>query len=150
LNVAARLRILIADDEPDLLELLQINLEIEGHDVERACDGTQALKLALAGRPDLVVLDVMMPGMDGLEVLRALRSEPGYAHLPVVLLTARGSGPEILEGRDSGADCYITKPFQMEELLDFIGQVRVRGEDDDRPHEADIAAQQTDCPVPGY
>ena len=92
----------------------------------------------------------MMPGMDGLEVLRALRSEPGCANLPVVLLGARGSGLEILEGRHSGADYYITKPFQMEELLDFIGQVRVRGQDGERPHEADIALHQTDNPVPGH
>jgi len=141
--VAASLRILIADDEPDLLELLQVNLEVEGHDVRTACTGTQALEQALAERPDLVILDVMMPGLDGLEVLRALRTEPGYAELPIVLLSARGSDPEIFEGWRSGANYYITKPFQIEELLEFIGQVEVH-RDDDRPAGYGVDLDETD------
>lgn len=113
-------RIVIADDDPDLLELLRINLEAEGHTVKVACNGTEALDLALHAHPDLLVLDVMMPGFDGLEVTRMLRARPETAHLPIVLLTARGSNPEILEGWRSGADYYITKPFELEHLLYFI------------------------------
>jgi DNA-binding response OmpR family regulator len=114
-------RILVADDDPDLLELLRLNLEAEGHTVAVACDGTEVLEMAMAVRPDLLVLDVMMPGLDGLEVTRRLRERPETAALPIVLLTARGSNPEILEGWQSGADYYITKPFELEHLLYFIG-----------------------------
>ena len=141
------LKILIADDEPDLLELLQLNLKVEGHDVQTACDGTQALEQALARRPDLVVLDVMMPGMDGLEVLRALRSEPGYANLPVVLLSARGSDPEIFEGWRSGANYYITKPFQIEELVEFVQTVEVQPRDEAEAQPGGNALQATADPA---
>jgi EAL domain-containing protein (putative c-di-GMP-specific phosphodiesterase class I)/DNA-binding response OmpR family regulator len=120
------MRILVADDEPDLRELLRINLEAQGHEVLMASDGTEALALATARRPDLIVLDIMMPGLDGLEVLRALRQDPANADLPVVLLSARGSDNEIFEGWSSGANYYITKPFELDELLDFIEQARVQ------------------------
>jgi EAL domain-containing protein (putative c-di-GMP-specific phosphodiesterase class I)/DNA-binding response OmpR family regulator len=148
MTMAARLRILIADDEPDLLDLLKINLEIEGHDVRPACDGTQALEMIRDFCPDLVILDVTMPGMDGLEVVRAIRSEPGNDGLPVVLLSGRGSDPEIFEGWRSGASYYLTKPFQMEELLEFIGGIRVRPRDDECMDEPDMALGETDVPVP--
>lgn len=147
--MATPLRILIADDEPDLLELLEVNLSVEGHDVRMACNGTQALEMALAERPDLVILDVMMPGLDGLEVLRALRLEPGYSDMPIVLLSARGSDPEIFEGWRSGANYYITKPFQIEELLEFIGQVQVQLQDDALPDEDDITLDKPDGAVGG-
>jgi diguanylate cyclase len=117
------MRILVADDEADLLELLRINLEAQGHEVQLASDGTQALAFAMARRPDLVILDVMMPGLDGLEVLRALRGQTGNADLPVVLLSARGSDREVFEGWSSGANYYITKPFEIDELLSFIDQI---------------------------
>jgi diguanylate cyclase len=135
------MRILVADDEPDLLELLRINLVAQGHEVQLASDGTEALALAVAGPPDLVILDVMMPGLDGLEVLRALRGQPGSANLPVVLLSARGSDSEVFEGWSSGANYYITKPFEIDELLDFIQEIwaQSHGGDDDRLG-ADIAA----------
>jgi diguanylate cyclase len=120
------MRILVADDEPDLRELLQINLEALGHEVQLAVDGTEALALAMAHRPDLIVLDIMMPGLNGLEVLRRLREEPANADLPVVLLSARGTDSEVFEGWSSGANYYITKPFELDELLDFIEQVRAQ------------------------
>src|ERR1700737_455564 len=104
------LRILVADDEADMLELLQINLEAEGHVVDLASDGTEALEMALAGGHDLIVLDIMMPGLSGLEVLRLLRQQPGSAELTVVLLSARGSDPKIFDGWQSGASYYMTKP----------------------------------------
>jgi diguanylate cyclase len=120
------MRILVADDEPDLRELLLINLEALGHEVQLAVDGTEALAFAMARRPDLIVLDIMMPGLNGLEVLARLRKEPGNADLPVVLLSARGTDSEVFEGWSSGANYYITKPFELDELLDFVEQVRAQ------------------------
>jgi EAL domain-containing protein (putative c-di-GMP-specific phosphodiesterase class I)/ActR/RegA family two-component response regulator len=124
------LRILVADDEPDLLELLRINLEAEGHEVQLASTGTQALAMCQAAPPDLVVLDVMMPGLDGLDVVRALRHDAANKSLPIVLLSARGSDGDVFEGWRSGANYYITKPFRIEELLTFIDQLQVPARDE--------------------
>jgi EAL domain-containing protein (putative c-di-GMP-specific phosphodiesterase class I)/DNA-binding response OmpR family regulator len=124
--MAPPMRILVADDEPDLRDLLRINLEAQGYEVQLAGDGLQALAMAMAQRPDLIVLDVMMPGLDGLEVLRQLRRQPANADLPIVLLSARSSDAEVFEGWSSGANYYITKPFELDELLDFVQQVRVQ------------------------
>jgi EAL domain-containing protein (putative c-di-GMP-specific phosphodiesterase class I)/DNA-binding response OmpR family regulator len=126
LTVPKPMRILVADDEPDLRELLRINLEAQGYEVQVAEDGIEALALAMAHRPDLMVLDIMMPGLDGLEVLRRLRREPAYTDLPVVLLSARGSDTEVFEGWSSGANYYITKPFELDELLEFVQQVQAQ------------------------
>jgi DNA-binding response OmpR family regulator len=123
-------RILVADDDPDLLELLRLNLEAEGHTVKVATNGLEAFEMAVAARPDLLVLDVMMPGIDGLEVTRRLRERPETAQLPIVLLTARGSNPEILEGWQSGADYYVTKPFELEHLLYFIEMMQDKSPED--------------------
>jgi two-component system, OmpR family, phosphate regulon response regulator PhoB len=120
------MRIVLADDDADLLELLRINLEAEGHTVKVATDGLEALDLVVASHPDVVVLDVMMPGIDGLEVTRRLRALPETASLPIVLLTARGTNPQILEGWQSGANYYITKPFELEHLLYFIELMQER------------------------
>jgi DNA-binding response OmpR family regulator len=134
-------RILVADDDPDLLELLRLNLEAEGHTVAVACDGTEALEMAMQVRPDLLVLDVMMPGLDGLEVTRKLRERPETAGLPIVLLTARGSNPEILEGWQSGADYYITKPFELEHLLYFIELMQEKAKREGQRTDPALAAQ---------
>jgi EAL domain-containing protein (putative c-di-GMP-specific phosphodiesterase class I)/DNA-binding NarL/FixJ family response regulator len=148
------MRILVADDEPDLLELLRINLEAQGHEVQLAADGTEALALAMARRPDLVILDVMMPGLDGLEVLRTLRGQPGNADLAVVLLSARGSDREVFEGWSSGANYYITKPFEIDELLSFIEQIWAQSRGGDEALlDIDIAASldatsEEDVPPP--
>ena len=133
-------RILVADDDPDLLELLRLNLEAEGHAVMVACDGTEALEMAIVSRPDLLVLDVMMPGLDGLEVTRKLRERPETSGLPIVLLTARGSNPEILEGWQSGADYYITKPFELEHLLYFIELMQEKAKRDSLRTDPALAA----------
>ena len=118
-------RVVVADDDPDIVDILVFNLTAAGYDVESAADGVAALELVTASRPDLVVLDIMMPRMDGLQVLAALKAEPETKEIPVVMLTARASDTDLWEGWDAGADYYITKPFDLEELLRFIGYLQV-------------------------
>jgi DNA-binding response OmpR family regulator len=108
-------RILVIEDNPDLAYGLRNNLEIEGYEVEVAKDGMKGLSRARAARPDLVVLDLMLPGMDGFRVLRSLR-EDGIA-MPVLILTARGEEADKVRGLRLGADDYVTKPFGVLELL---------------------------------
>jgi len=114
-SVANTKRILVIEDNPDLAYGLRNNLEIEGYEVEVAKDGTKGLSRARAARPDLVVLDLMLPGMDGFRVLRALRDD-GIA-MPVLILTARGEEADKVRGLRLGADDYVTKPFGVLELL---------------------------------
>src|SRR3989454_4139031 len=108
-------RILVIEDNPDLAYGLRNNLEIEGYEVEVAKDGTRGLSRARTANPDLVVLDLMLPGMDGFRVLRALR-EDGHG-MPVLILTARGEEADKVRGLRLGADDYVTKPFGVLELL---------------------------------
>jgi len=123
-SVTRDLTIVVADDDEVLRSLLVLNLEAEGMNVHEAQNGAQALQFALTHLPDLIVLDVMMPVHDGLKVLRALKDEPTTAAIPVVLLTARAAPQEIEEGWQAGADYYLTKPFHMDQLLDFIEELR--------------------------
>lgn len=108
-------RILVIEDNADLAYGLRNNLEIEGYEVEVAKDGVRGLARARAARPDLVVLDLMLPGMDGFRVLRALREDG--AGMPVLILTARGEEADKVRGLRLGADDYVTKPFGVLELL---------------------------------
>jgi len=112
-------RILFADDDPGMRALVVINLEAEGFAVTTACDGNTALEEVERVHPDLIVLDVMMPGRDGLEVLEELRNSPAAAGIPVVLLTAKATDADVWEGWKAGADYYMTKPFKPEELANF-------------------------------
>ncbi len=107
-------RILVVDDERPLVESIGFALRREGHEVEEAFDGVQALELARTGRFDLLVLDVMLPGMSGFELCRVVRQESA---VPILLLTARSHETDRVVGLDLGADDYITKPFSMRELL---------------------------------
>ena len=107
-------RVLVVDDEPSLREAVRYNLLREGYVVEEAADGTEALARARATPPDLVILDVMLPGLDGLNVCRTLRQESG---VPILLLSARGDELDRVLGLELGADDYLTKPFAMRELL---------------------------------
>lgn len=109
-------RIVVADDDADIRELVEFKLASMGHDIEAVGDGQAALAACRAQRPDLVVLDVMMPGISGLEAIRIIRSEASLHDLPVVLLTARAQESDVENGFDSGADDYITKPFSPREL----------------------------------
>ena len=110
-------RVLVADDDPDVLGLVQMTLELEGYDVRAVSDGQQALDAAREDPPDLVLLDVMMPGTDGVEVVRRLRSDAATSAVPVLLLTAKGLPADKVEGLTAGADDYIVKPFDSDELL---------------------------------
>lgn len=114
------MHILIAEDEPSLRENLQWMLELEGYEVTAAADGRVALAAALAHRPDLVLTDVMMPELDGFGLIKALRSHPATATLPVIMLTARADRSDTRTGMNLGADDYLTKPCRREELLAAI------------------------------
>jgi DNA-binding response OmpR family regulator len=122
-------RVLVADDDPDILELLRLNLEAQGYSVVSADNGEDARTLALQIVPDLIVLDVMMPKMDGLEVLAALKAYASTRDIPVVMLTAKASDSDVWDGWQAGADYYITKPFDLEELLRFVEYVQVSSTD---------------------
>ena len=111
---------LVADDDADIRFILRTNLEAEGMDVDEAVDGEQALTLAGGLRPDVLVLDVMMPGRDGLDVLAALRSDPATADLPVLVLSAKAGDGDIWEGWRAGADIYLTKPFDVDLLVKHV------------------------------
>ena len=117
-------RVLVADDDPDMLTILRVNLEAEGYAVDEARDGAAAWDMARDIRPDMVVLDVMMPRIDGIDVLTRIRNDPDTRDIPIVLLTAKATDDDIWEGWRAGADYYLTKPFQLDELLHFIEYLR--------------------------
>jgi len=116
-------RILVVDDDPDILQYVKMNLEREGFETETASNGIEALQVARQSPPALVLMDVMMPGMDGLTALRHLRNDPTTSSVPVVMLTARALAKDRVKGLDLGADDYITKPFAVEELVARVGTV---------------------------
>ena len=107
-------RVLVVDDEPQIVRALVINLKARKYEVDAAHDGATALELAAARHPDVVLLDLGLPDMDGVEVIRGLR---GWTRVPVIVLSARHSSDEKVEALDAGADDYVTKPFGMDELL---------------------------------
>jgi DNA-binding response OmpR family regulator len=115
--------ILFADDDPGMRALVVINLEAEGFAVTTAEDGCSALEKVERIRPDLIVLDVMMPGRDGLDVLQELKKRPELAGIPVVLLTAKATDADVWDGWKAGADYYMTKPFKPEELAQFAHSI---------------------------
>jgi DNA-binding response OmpR family regulator len=118
-------RILVVDDDPDIVELLVLNLEAGGYTVETANDGQQALDVAKQMLPDLIVLDVMMPRKDGLEALAELKMHPTTTDIPVVMLTAKATDSDVWTGWQAGADYYLTKPFDVDELMRFISYLQV-------------------------
>lgn len=109
-------KILVVDDEEPIVELVKFNLEKEGHQVLAAYDGNAALEMAEAEHPDVIVLDVMLPGRDGFEVCRLLRSREATANVPVIMLTAKDEEFDKVLGLELGADDYVTKPFSPREL----------------------------------
>jgi DNA-binding response OmpR family regulator len=108
--------VLAADDDEDILELVAFRLERSGYTVLRASDGEEALRVALEAKPDLAVLDVMMPKLDGFELTRRLRAEDATSRMPIILLTARAQDVDVQAGFDAGADDYLRKPFSPQEL----------------------------------
>jgi two-component system phosphate regulon response regulator PhoB len=110
-------RILVVDDEPDLVELVRHHLQREHYEVITATDGETALAEARRRVPDLVILDLMLPGIDGLEVCRRMRADSRMAHIPIVMLTAKGEESDVVIGLAQGADDYVRKPFGVKELV---------------------------------
>lgn len=121
-------RILVVDDDPDILQFVEMNLDMEGFEAQTALSGRVALEVARERPPDLILLDVMMPELDGLTVLRRLRSSPATSSIPVVLLTAKALAEDRVRGLDLGADDYITKPFDIEELMARVKAVLRRAQ----------------------
>ena len=116
-------KILAVDDERHIVRLVQVNLERAGYQVLTAFDGKEAMKKVEADKPDLIVLDVMMPHMDGFEVLKRLKSDDKTKNIPVVMLTAKAQDADVFRGWASGVDCYLTKPFNPIELLTFVKRI---------------------------
>ncbi len=121
-------KVLIIDDDPDILQFVRMNLELEGFDVRTAEGGPAGLEAAKESPPDLVLLDVMMPEMDGLTVLRRLRTSPPTMNVPVILLTAKALAEDRVKGLELGADDYVTKPFDLEELVARVKTVLRRAQ----------------------
>lgn len=115
--------ILIADDDPTIIKLLQVNLEMEGYGVITAFDGQDALDKAMERRPDLIVLDIMMPRLDGWAAREALAAEPDLAGIPVIFLSALAQQADLRRGHEAGVAEYVTKPFDPTALLDIIAQI---------------------------
>lgn len=115
--------ILIAEDDPSILLSLQFILANAGYQVSAAAHGEQAWRLLLDAPPDLALLDVMLPAVDGLELCRRIRQQPQFAQTRVLMLSARGRGSEIESGLQRGADAYVTKPFGTRELLDEVARL---------------------------
>ena len=110
-------KILVADDEPNIVTAVEFLLQRQGFEVQVARNGEEALSLIESARPDLVLLDVMMPLKSGYEVCKRIRERPDWSHIKVVMLSAKGRDAEVARGLDLGADLYVTKPFSTRELV---------------------------------
>ena len=113
-------RVLVVDDADAIRELIAVNLELEGYDVDQAADGEDALAAVARQRPDVITLDVMMPRLDGFATIERLRRDPATANIPVVLVTGRASAAALARGEELGVDGYLTKPYEPAELLATI------------------------------
>jgi two-component system alkaline phosphatase synthesis response regulator PhoP len=133
----AKQKILVVDDEEDILELLKFNLSREGYQISCTASGEQALGLVRPENPDLIVLDLMLPGIDGLEVTRRLKNDPNTKNLPIVMLTAKGEEADIVTGLELGADDYITKPFSPRILVARVRAV-LRRKIKEQPEETSV------------
>ena len=116
-------KILAVDDERHIVRLVQINLQKEGYEVVTASNGREALEKVKSEKPDLVVMDVMMPEMDGFEALEQMKADPETANVPVIMLTAKAQDADVFSGWQKGADLYLTKPFNPAELLTFVKRI---------------------------
>jgi two-component system alkaline phosphatase synthesis response regulator PhoP len=122
-----REKILIVDEEIDASTALKVALEAEGYNVIEALDGYEGIRKAKSENPDIILLDIMMPGMDGFEVCQLLKADPASMHIPIIMLTAKGEVDDKVEGLELGADDYVTKPFNLKELKARIRIVLRRG-----------------------
>ena len=115
--------VLVVDDDPVIQKLLKVNFEMEGYRVVSAADGAEGLEQAREENPDIIILDIMMPRMNGLEALVALKGDATTRGIPVILLSAKAQAGDVQAGLDRGADAYVTKPFDPLELLDRVGEL---------------------------
>jgi two-component system phosphate regulon response regulator PhoB len=140
-------KILVVDDEPDALELIQYNLKASGYDVVTAADGDEAIKKARSTHPALVILDVMLPEIDGLEVCKTLRREPATSTVPIIMLTAKAAEIDRVLGLELGADDYVTKPFSPRELvLRVKAMLRRRAPSEPEPDNIEFSDLRIDIP----
>ena len=116
-------KILVVDDERPIVRLVQVNLEHAGYEVVAAYDGKEALEKVEQEKPDLIILDVMMPQMDGFEVMQKLQANPKTRDIPVIMLTAKAQDADVFRGWQSGVTLYLTKPFSPFELISFVRRI---------------------------
>jgi phosphate regulon transcriptional regulator PhoB len=127
-------KILVTDDEKDIVELISYNLAKEGFSIIKAYDGEDALKLVKLEKPDLLILDLMLPGMSGIDVCKAVRNNPDTADLPIIMVTAKAEETDKIIGLEIGADDYITKPFSIRELVARVRAILRRLRDENQQH----------------
>ena len=130
--------IMVVEDEVDILELLRFNLAKEGYHVEYSANGKDGLKKIMTLQPNLVILDLMLPDLDGLEICREMKASPNTKHIPIIMLTAKGEEADIVTGLELGADDYITKPFSLRELIARIKAVLRRKTEEIKDDESTI------------
>ena len=118
--------VLVVEDDPTILTLLEVNFEMEGFVVLTAEDGEAGLAVAKESKPDVVVSDVMMPKMSGLELVQAMKADKALSRIPIVLLSAKAQGTDVRSGLEAGADDYVTKPFEPLDLIDRVNAVLLR------------------------
>ena len=116
-------KVLVVDDDPVIVRLLEVNFEMEGFEVVTAVDGVDGVEKAKAHQPDIVVSDVMMPKLNGIELCAAIKGDDATKHIPVVLLSAKAQVADVRAGLDAGADDYVTKPFEPLDLIDRINKL---------------------------
>ena len=119
----AKKRVLVCDDDPVILRLLQVNLELEGYEALLAHHGAMAVEVASEQHPDLIILDIMMPRMDGYQAFEVLRSQEETRDIPVIFLSAKAQPSDVERGRAFGVAAYLTKPFDPSELMDVVGRL---------------------------
>ncbi len=136
----SKLKVLVADDEPALRKLLKTNMELEGYDTLEASNGAEVLESVRRDNPDIILLDIMMPVMDGWEVLTELAANPDYSQ-KVILVSAKASDDAQLQGWELGADEYITKPFDLDSLLERVREVAARSEAESEKRRAEAISE---------
>lgn len=134
-------RVLVVEDDTQLVRALKINLQARKFEVEEASDGGSALRLAAARKPDVIVLDLGLPDMDGIDVIKGVRD---WSRVPILVLSARHTSEDKIRALDAGADDYVTKPFSMDELLARLRAATRRQEDPTRSHTDEVAVVTTD------
>ena len=120
-------KVLLVDDEPNILVAIEFLMEQKGFIVEKAFNGKEALQKAAEFQPEIIILDVMMPGMDGFEVARILRNTPGFLDVKIIFLTAKGTNADKINGYSKGGDVYLTKPFDNDELVMVVSELAEYG-----------------------